>query len=129
MKRLFYLVLVLPALLLLAAVQDSPKTAPAQGSAEKTSPFDRPSIGLDLGREMAGSQSQPPIWCAEQMRLTVAARWPSSTLPGNLAEPHQWNCWKSPLQQQGSHFRSKWNWQGNSYRLWWPRFARKGLKW
>jgi RHS repeat-associated protein len=61
MKRLFYLVLVLPALLLLAAVQDSSKTATAQRSAAKTTPSGRPGLGLDLGQEMAGPLSQPVL--------------------------------------------------------------------
>ena len=60
MKRLFHLVLVLPALLLLGAVEDL-NTSPVPGTAAKTTPFGRPSLGLDLGLEMAGPLSQPVL--------------------------------------------------------------------
>ena len=61
MKRLFHLVLVLPAVLLLGAVEDLPNTSPVPGTAAKTTPFGRPSLGLDLGPEMAGPLSQPVL--------------------------------------------------------------------
>lgn len=61
MKRLFHLVLVLPAVLLLGAVEDLPNTSPVPGTAAKTTPFGRPSLGVDLGLEMAGPLSQPVL--------------------------------------------------------------------
>lgn len=61
MKRLLYLVLVLPALLLRAVFRVSAKTVSAKGTVVKTTPSGRMSRGLDLGLEMTEPLSQPVL--------------------------------------------------------------------
>lgn len=61
MKRLFYLALVLPALLLRAAFHVSAKTVSAEGTPAKTTPSGRLSPDLDLGPKTAGPLSQPVL--------------------------------------------------------------------
>ena len=61
MKRLFYFVLVLPALQLPAAFHASPTTVSTPGTVAKTTPSGRLSLDLDLGPEMTGTLSRPVL--------------------------------------------------------------------